>query len=466
MQTTHNFDVNYQTSLINFLLSDSTSFSRCRNILKEEYFSSNLAPAVRFILTYTDEHAKLPIPEQIAAVTGQQFGLVANPIEREAWLLNEVEQFCRYRAIENVILNGTDMLAKGAHADIERQIKEAMTISLITDLGDDYFRTSKERLERLKNRDNMVSTGWKTIDRKLYGGYTKGSLNIFAGGSGSGKSLFLQNQGLNWALVGMNVVYITLELSQDLVGSRIDSMVTGKPTKDIFRNSDEVCFQIEQLRKSVKPGSFHLKKMAEAGTTCNDIRAYLKEYTIKTGVKPDALLIDYLDLVYPNNSRIDVTNAFAKDKYVSEEMRAIGGEWDMPVVSASQLNRQSVEAQEFDHSHIAGGISKINTADNVFGIFTSQSMRESGRYQLQFLKTRSSSAVGSKCELAYDPTCMRISDQPDLDERSDEEVSQSRSIDQTVGGTAVAAAHSPASAPPMRKELDDLFSKLRKPQSK
>lgn len=459
---THNFDHNYQQALISFLLSDSNSFSRCRNILKDEYFASSLIPSVRFILGYADEHNRLPIPEQISAVTGQSFSLVANPIEREAWLLNEVEQFCRYRAIENVILKGTDMLARGEHADIERQIKDAMTISLITDLGDDYFRSTKERIERLKNRDNMVSTGWAIIDKKLHGGYTKGSLNIFAGGSGSGKSLFLQNQGLNWSLVGMNVIYITLELSQDLVGNRIDSMVTGKSTKDIFRNSNEVCYQIEQLRKDVKPGSFHIKKMAEAGTTCNDIRAYLKEYQIKTGIRPDALLIDYLDLVYPNNSKIDVTNAFAKDKYVSEEMRSIGTEWDMPVVSASQLNRQSVEAQEFDHSHIAGGISKINTADNVFGIFTSESMRESGRYRLQFLKTRSSSAVGSKVELGYDPNCMRISDMPEYDDRSEEEEQQSKAIDRSTGGKVVAASQTPAAEPPKRKELEDLFSKLRK----
>jgi archaellum biogenesis ATPase FlaH len=461
MQSQTNFDTNYQYSLIGFLLSDASTFSRCRNILRPEYFSSELTDSVQFILEYADEFNKVPIPEQVVAMTGKQFSLSANPIEREGWLLQTVEQFCRYRAIENVILNGPDLLVKGMHADIERQIKDAMTISLITDLGDDYFRSTKERIERLKNRDNMVSTGWQAIDRKLYGGYTKGSLNIFAGGSGSGKSLFLQNQALNWAFMGMNVIYITLELSQDLVGNRIDSMVTGMPTKEIFRNSDEVCFKIEKIRKADKPGSFHLKKMPEAGTTCNDIRAYLKEYTIKTGVKPDALLIDYLDLVYPNNARIDVTNAFAKDKYVSEEMRGIGGEWDIPVVSASQLNRQSVEAQEFDHSHIAGGISKINTADNVFGIFTSESMREAGRYRLQFLKTRSSSAVGSKIELAYDPTCMRISDPDDLDERSDEEVVASKKIDQSTGSNATSSAATPAPHP-MKPELQDLFNKLRK----
>jgi hypothetical protein len=91
----------------------------------------------------------------------------------------------------------------------------------------------------------------------------------------------------------------------------------------------------------------------------------------------------------------------------------LAGEIDCLCVTASQLNRSSVEAAEFDHSHIAGGISKINTADNVFGIFTTAQMRESGRYQLQFLKTRSAAAVGQKIELKFNVQSLRIEDKDD-----------------------------------------------------
>jgi hypothetical protein len=80
------------------------------------------------------------------------------------------------------------------------------------------------------------------------------------------------------------------------------------------------------------------------------------------------------------------------------------------MVTASQLNRSAVEEIEFDHSHIAGGISKIQTADNVIGIFTSQAMRERGQYQLQLLKTRSSSGVGSKINLVFDRDSLKITD--------------------------------------------------------
>ena len=64
----------------------------------------------------------------------------------------------------------------------------------------------------------------------------------------------------------------------------------------------------------------------------------------------------------------------------------------------------------FRSSHISGGISKINTADNVFGIFTSRAMRERGRYQIQLMKTRSSSGVGTKVDLEFNVESLRITD--------------------------------------------------------
>jgi hypothetical protein len=95
---------------------------------------------------------------------------------------------------------------------------------------------------------------------------------------------------------------------------------------------------------------------------------------------------------------------------VSEELRNLSAELNILLVTASQLNRSAVEEIEFDHSHISGGISKINTADNVFGIFTSRAMKERGRYQIQCMKTRSSNGVGNKIDLEYNIETMRITD--------------------------------------------------------
>lgn len=406
-----------QRLLLSYMVSEPNSFSLCQNILKPEYFVPKLRPAVRHVLDYAEKYRALPTIDQIEGTTGVAVKVFEDAVSAQhmEWFLGTIEGFCRNKALELAVMEGPDLIAKGAGAEVEKRIREAMTISLMTDLGMDYFDNPKARLERLKDRSNFFTTGWKTLDEKLYGGFSRGALNIFAGGSGSGKSLFLQNISLNWAMMGLNVVYFSLELSEELVSMRIDSMTSGIATKEVLKKINEVAIAVTQ--KGKKAGDFRIKTLHQ-GATVNDLRAYLKEYEIQTGKRVDAIVVDYLDLMHPNDRRINISDQFIKDKYTSEEMRGLAREMDCFCVTASQLNRQSVEASEFDHSHIAGGISKINTADNVFGIFTTAHMRENGEYQLQFLKTRSSSAVGQKIKLKFRPDCLLILD-PDENEGSE-----------------------------------------------
>ena len=158
-----------------------------------------------------------------------------------------------------------------------------------------------------------------------------------------------------------------------------------------------------------KSGAFQVKYMP-SGKTANDVRSYIKEYEIKTGKHVDVLLIDYLDLLMPASTKVSAENLYIKDKYVSEELRNLAMELNTVFVTAAQLNRGAVEEIEFDHSHISGGLSKIQTADNVFGIFTSRAMRDRGRYQIQLMKTRNSSGVGQKIDLEFNIETLRISD--------------------------------------------------------
>jgi len=298
---------------------------------------------------------------------------------------------------------------------VEELVKQAVQIGLQKDLGTDYFADPRARLLAIKDGNGQVSTGWEAVDRKLFGGFNRGELNIFAGGSGAGKSLFLANLGVNFAQKGMNVLYLTLELSEALVSMRVDSMVTEISTRDIFKNIDDVEMKVKIIGK--KSGAFQVKYMP-SGKTPNDVRSYIKEYEIKTGKKIDVLLIDYLDLLMPNGAKVSAENLYIKDKYVSEELRNLAMELNTVFVTAAQLNRGAVEEIEFDHSHISGGLSKIQTADNVFGIFTSRAMRERGRYQIQLMKTRSSSGVGSKIDLGFNIDSLRIYDL-DEDEQDD-----------------------------------------------
>ncbi len=408
-----NTDYGYeiQKVYLEMMLADAATFSRCQAIFDYTLFDRKLQTAANFINNYVKEHNVVPTQDIVNAATGTDFKVPSNLREEHFdWLLNDFETFTRHKGLEKAILESADMLEKGEYGSVEDKIKKAVQIGLQKDMGTDYFLDPRTRLMRIKDKNGQISTGWKAIDDKLFGGMNRGELNIFAGGSGAGKSLFLANLGLNWALQGLNVVYLSLELSEELVSMRMDAMLTGMPTKEVFKNIDDVEMKVKMIGK--KSGQFQVKYMP-SGKTVNDIRSYMKEYEIKMERKVDVLLVDYLDLLMPIGKKISAENLFVKDKYVSEELRNLAMEKQCLCVTAAQLNRGAVEEVEFDHSHISGGLSKIQTADNVFGIFTSRAMRERGRYQIQLMKTRSSSGVGQKIDLEFNIDSLRITDLAD-----------------------------------------------------
>jgi archaellum biogenesis ATPase FlaH len=402
-----NYSYDVQKLYLEMFMSDAVTFVRCASIFDPENFDRKLQETAEFIKEYVDQYKIMPETSIVNASCNVDMNPVQLPEENYTWLMNEFEQFSRHKGLERAIIKSADLLERGDYGPVEKMIKDAVQISLQKDMGTDYFEDPRARLEGLKNSNGQISTGWPSVDKKLYGGFNRGELNIWCAASGGGKSLFLANLGCNWALQGLNVLYLTFELSEALVAMRMDSMLTGIATREVFKNLDDVELKVRMLGK--QSGSIQIKYMP-SGKNTNDIRAYLKEYQVKKGFKPDILLIDYLDLMMPMSVKVSPSDLFVKDKYVSEELRNLAMETQAIVVTASQLNRAAVEEIEFDHSHISGGLSKIQTADNVIGIFTSRAMKERGRYQIQFMKTRSSSGVGQKVDLEFDLDTLRIRD--------------------------------------------------------
>ena len=441
--TDYGYDI--QKVYLEMMLSDAATFVRCQSIFDPVLFDRKLQKAAEFMNEYVEEHNVMPTLDIVNAASGSDFKAAENLREEHYdWLLADFETFIRHKGLEKAILDSADMLEKGDYGQVEDKIKKAVQVGLQKDMGTDYFLDPRARLMKIKDKNGQLSTGWKSVDDKLFGGMNRGELNIFAGGSGAGKSLFLANLGVNWALQGLNVVYLTLELSEELVSMRVDSMMTGIPTRDVFKNLDDVEMKVKMIGK--KSGTFQVKYMP-SGKTANDLRSYLKEYEIKLDRKVDVLLVDYLDLLMPISKKISPADLFIKDKYVSEELRNLAVEKNCIFVTAAQLNRGAVEEVEFDHSHISGGLSKIQTADNVFGIFTSRAMRERGRYQIQLMKTRSSSGVGMKIDLEFNVDSLRISD-------LDEEEGYGNSNSQSAGSTLLASIKNRATVDAASGEID------------
>lgn len=453
MATRQNTDYGYdiQRVYLEMFMTDAESFVRCQGVFDPNTFDRRLQPAAQFLKDYVEEHNTLPTFQMVNAATKSDLvdpGQLKE--EHYDWLLAEFETFSRHKALESAILKSADYIEKGEYGPVEDMIKRAVQIGLQKDLGTDYFANPRERLEAIKDKNGQISTGWASLDKKLFGGFNRGELNIFAGGSGSGKSLFMANLGVNWCIAGLNVLYLTFELSENLVSMRLDSMVSDIPSREVFKSIDDVDMKVRIIGK--KSGAFQVKYMP-TGKNANDLRAYIKEYEIKTGRKVDVVLVDYLDLMHPISVKVNAENLFVKDKYVSEELRNLAMELNVIFVTASQLNRSAVEEIEFDHSHISGGISKINTADNLIGIFTSRAMRERGRYQIQLMKTRSSSGVGQKIDLDFNVDTLRITDAEEDDDAVNNAPSTGASIVANLkrNSSAPTSADSPDEGAPVGK---------------
>jgi len=464
----YNSDV--QALFLRMMVTNAELYTRVMNIMNAENFDRTLRPVAEFMVEHTTKYSIMPDPIQIKATTGVEVEAIPELDEGHYdWFLEEFEQFTKRQELERAILKAADLLEKGDFDPVEKLIKDAVQISLQRDMGTDYFADPKERLNKYFNQGGQVSTGWPQLDRVMYGGMSRGELNIFAGGSGSGKSLVMMNIALNWLKQGLSGVYVTLELSEELTSLRTDAMLTSMSTKDIRKNLDDAELKVKMAGK--KMGQYRVKGLP-AQSNVNAIRAYIKEVQIQTGIKIDFVMIDYLDLVMPVSIKVNPSDQFIKDKYVSEELRNLSKELGVLMITASQLNRSAVEEIEFDHSHIAGGISKINTADYVFGIFTSRSMKERGKYQIQCMKSRSSTGVGMKIDLEYNIETMRITDDdPDGDKNTQatpsqimdkiRTTSQVGSVNDAVQG-AIDQTERPVAVDAQSAKLKSLLNSLKK----
>jgi len=458
------YSAELQQLYLEFLLADKDLFVRCNAILESSYFDRQFRDTVDFVKKHADEYHDVPMLEQVKGVAGIEIADVKDKLttEHKNWFMDNFEQFCRHKALEAAILASADKLENKEYGTVEGIIKAATEIGLAKDFGTNYWEDPAGRIQSIKDNRGQNTTGWETFDRVLYGGFNPGELNIFAGGSGSGKSLFMQNLALNWSLQGKNVVYISLELSEELCAMRLDAMLTGMSTKDVMKNSSDVELRVKMASK--KAGRLQVIQMKN-GSTINDIKAYLREYQIQHNLHVDALLVDYLDLMMPITVKVNPSDQFIKDKFVSEELRNLATELGILFVTASQLNRSAVDEIEFDHSHIAGGISKINTADNLIGIFSSRAMRERGRVQIQFMKTRSSSGFGSKLDLKFNMDSLKIEDL-DPDDQEDEgavtSIYQKLKTKSSVAPAGESVTENNMDADPKVDATDRLKSLLRK----
>jgi len=394
-----------QKLLIEFVISNKELFIKVVGVLSPDYFESPLDNVMKFILDYFNSYNDLPSNDIIKADTTIDFKKRNITDAEFDYITDEVETHCRQMAMRLAIIDAVENhLDNEEFNEIEEKVRKALTVSVDKSLGLSLFDDPKTRLIMMQQNIDSRSIGWPTVDLMI-DGIRRGELVVFAAGTGGLKSICLANVGNNLSKDGLHVLYISLELQDDLIAKRMDSIVTGITNKEIFDNIDDVVNGLKDVEKNY--GSYYIKKMPVESNAI-DIRNYLLEYHLQFGYYPDVMCVDFLDLMSAN-SRIE-GGRFEIDKAIAEQLREIFIDYNVYGFSASQLNRDAVDVQVKSQAHIAGGISKANTADALIAISRTQEQIDSGEMELQILKVRNSEMVTHPTTLYFDSKNLRITE--------------------------------------------------------
>lgn len=408
-------DEDAQRLYLNVMLSQPELFARANHLLRPSFFDPALAKGVRYLQQYFAENRNVPAPELFKVATKLPFEQVMLTRQDSEYVLKQIAEFCRFRAVIEEVQKAVGTggyLEKGDLGTMVAKLKEATEMGLVSDLGINYFEGVEERLASYDDEDAVISTGWKSVDELIGGGVGRQELILFLAPSGGGKSVGMLNLARNFMLQGLSGVYISLEMKDKKVALRTDQMLARMTSGMVSLNKTEVAHEIHRFHEQTGV-KFFIKRMRESTTTANDISAYLRELEVHHGFRPDWVVVDYIDIMAPVQ-KVGIDNMFTKDKYVSEEVRAIGFDYNAIMISGSQLGKHATEAiQEGKVIHqgdVQGGSSKTNTSDLQISMEKTEAMHQAGEYRFGFPKARNSDATGKRITMGWNKTSLLITD--------------------------------------------------------
>jgi replicative DNA helicase len=296
-------------------------------------------------------------------------------------------------------------------------MKSASELGLQTDFGIDYFADPLARLEANDEDDPVISTGWSTVDDVIGGGIGLQELVLFLAPSGGGKSVSMLNLAFNLLSQGYDGVYASFEMRDRKVARRTDQMIGQLASGMIDQNRTQVAHSIEKFHEK-SGAAFFIKRFRE-GSNANEVHAWVRQLRsarkLEKGTKKKLgfIVCDYLDIMGAVQKGHG-DSMFLKDKYVSEETRAIGFDEDCIMISGSQLEKGATdkinEGIKMHQGNVQGGSSKTNTADLMIATVKTDAMHEAGEYRFEFPKARNSDAGTKQVTMGWDKKSLRIYD--------------------------------------------------------
>ena len=395
--------------ILNNLIKNKTYVNKVLPFLKQNYFEDKLEKAIyNYISNFITEYNSLPTDDVVEYYAGKDTSLSDDELKELSvlwkdimeietdnmtvdWLVDITEEWCKERAIFLAVSESitiiTDEKKKSNKATIPDLLKEALSVSFDTNVGHDFVEDADARFEYYHKKEAKLPFDIEMLNKITKGGFTHGTLNLFLGGTNSGKTLFMCHLASSYLYQGYNVLYITLEIAEEEIAKRIDANLMNMKMSEITAMTKESFLsKIDKIRAKTI-GKLKIKQYPPASANINHFRALLNELSLKKNFIPDVIIVDYLGICLSARVK-SAENSFNYYKSVAEEIRGLAVERKIPIISNHQFNRSGQYSTDVDLENISESHGISMTADFMAAIIVTEEFIEEKKVMIKQLKSR------------------------------------------------------------------------------
>lgn len=379
--------------------------------LKGEYFTDRVDRTIfTEVSKFVEEYNSPPTIEAIGLAIKEKRNLTDEEVEqcesnlkeivsvkseesKLDWLTDKTEKFCQEKAIYNAVLGSISILDgkdktndKGA---IPKLLSDALAISFDNSVGHDYLENSDDRFDFYHRHEERIPFDLEFFNKITKGGLPAKTLNIALAGTGVGKSLFMCHVAAGCMSQGKNVLYITMEMSEERIAERIDANLLNVTMDELTNLSKELYDKRIQKLREKTVGKLIIKEYPTASASATHFRTLLNELNLKKSFVPDIIFIDYLNICCSSRIKAGANiNSYTYVKAIAEELRGLAVEFGVPVVSATQTTRSGYSSSDPGLEDTSESFGLPATADLMFALISSEELEEMGQIMVKQLKNR------------------------------------------------------------------------------
>jgi len=406
-----------EKTILKNLLKNEAFTRKVVPFIKEEYFHDRVEKMLfTSIFDFVAKYNSLPPIDALsihlsnASLSDDEFKTATellNEVDGDAdtnedWLVEQTEKFCKDKAVYNAIMESIHIIDGKSKSEqtqnaIPEILSEALSVSFDTSVGHDYIEDAEERFRFYHTVEEKVPFDLSLLNTITNGGTPTKTLNIVMAGTGVGKSLFMCHHGASCLAQGLNVLYITCEMAEERIAERIDANLMDI-TMDELKELPEMSYakKIGKIQKN-NCGKLIVKEYPTATASTNHFRHLLDELAMKKKFKPDIIFVDYLNICASSRMKMSGSvNSYTYIKAIAEELRGLAVERNVPVWSATQVNRTGYTSSDFGLEDTSESFGLPATADFMIALIGTEELDQLGQILLKQLKNRYNDSISNR----------------------------------------------------------------------